>query len=103
MEGDKYLKRLKKIPIWAFVALFTLTLPIFITQIILIRESYIPRLLLPLKKLQQPELVDRLSTGFDKILLHLSVTGLGFFVMIILLIYILWNMRKFFQFLKQVK
>jgi len=100
LEDNKYYKRLKKIPLWVFVALFTLTLPIFIAEIILIRESYIPRLLLPLKKLQQPELVDRLSSGFDKILLHLSVTGLGFFVMVILLIYIIWNIRKFFKFLK---
>jgi len=100
MEDNKYYKRLAKLPLWALVALFALTFPLFIVEIILIRESYIPRLLSPLQELKLPELVDRLNTGFDKILLNLCVTGLGFFIMIILLMYIVWNVRKFFQILK---
>jgi hypothetical protein len=100
MEGNKYYKRLAKLPFWAFVALFALTFPLFIVEIILIRGSYIPRLLSPLQELKLPELVDRLNTGFDKILLNLCVTGLGFFIMVILLMYIVWNVRKFFQVLK---
>jgi hypothetical protein len=97
MEDNKYFKRLEKLPFWAFVALFALTFPLFIGEIIFIRESYIPRLLSPLQELKLPELVDRLNTGFDKILLHLCVTTLAFFIMVILLMYIVWNVRKFFK------
>ena len=103
MEDNKYYKRLAKIPLWAFIALFAITFPFFIVEVSLIRWSYIPRLLSPMHELKLPELVNRINIGFDKILLNLCVTGLGFFIMIILLVYIVWNVKKFLQVLEKRK
>ena len=56
-----------------------------------------------MQELKLSELILRINTGFDKVLLSLYITGLGFFIMIILLMYVVWNVKKFLQVLDQEK
>jgi cytochrome bd-type quinol oxidase subunit 2 len=103
MESEKYRKRLARMNLWAAIALFIITISFFIVHVILIKWSYIPRLLSPMYEINAPELVTRINSGFDKIFLKLCFTGFGFMVICLILIYTIWNVKKFLQALELEK
>ena len=97
MESEKYRKRLARMHLYAAIALFIITISFFIVHVILIKWSYIPRLLSPMYAINASELVTIINSGFDKILLKLCFSGFGFMVVCLILIYTLWNVKKFLQ------
>ena len=97
IEQNIYGKRLKKLNLKLLILFFVLNLLLFISEITVIYIKFIPKLLASMQDSLSPSLLENLSEGFDKIILRLSVWAFFFFVICSLLIYVFWNIKKFFQ------
>ena len=94
MKLSKYYKRLDRLMLWPLVSIIALLLVIVVSQIMIFYLKYIPELLGPTEQFLSPEMLAFITTGIEKIIFNLSIWLFVLFIMNILLIYVIWNVKK---------
>ena len=89
----KYSRYLKPLILFFFVFLL-----LFIIHLSIIYLKYIPAIIAPLQKSLHPDMVLLVKTGFYKIMHKVYITGFMFFSMCLVLINIVWNIRRFLDY-----
>lgn len=95
-----WLSRFKTAPIIIFLSL---NLVVFIALMTLIYKKFIPGVLTPLNDVLTPAMIDWVSSGFDKIILWLSVWIFFFFLVGGVLARTVWNVRRLFDVLDNIE
>ena len=95
ISQNPHYKRLNKLLLWPLVAFIGLIPVIVISLIFLFYSKYVSELpaLLGEQSLS-PEILTFVISGIDKIIVNLSIWIFVLFVMNILLIYVIWNVKK---------
>jgi len=97
-QNNIYYNRLIKLrtkPLYIFLAV---TFCIYLIEIGVLYMNYIPSFLVFIQDTCSSSVEHVLASSFNKIVLGLSIWALFFFMMLILLIYTVWNIGKFLQF-----
>lgn len=90
-----YYKRLDKLLLWPLVAYISLIPVFFIFQIYLFYSKYLSEIIaLLMEQSLSPEMITFVESGIHKIIINLSVWIFVLFVMNIMLVYVIWNVRK---------
>ncbi len=94
---NPYYKRLDKLLLWPLVIFIGLIPVIVISLIFLFYSKYVSELFVLLTgQSLSPEILTFIESGIDKIIVNLSVWIFASFSMNVLLVYVIWNVKKLF-------
>ncbi|MBN4080474.1 hypothetical protein JYT31_02305 [Beggiatoa alba] len=79
---------------WIFILL--LLIAIFVIEIIILYFVMIPNILLALGDVENQAHINLISISIDKIVMGLGVWAILLFIIIIRLIYVVWNIENYF-------
>lgn len=99
IKQNIYYKRLAILRLKYLFLFLSIFMVVFIFQISLIYLKIIPGILAPVKVIVTPATINWLQSGFNTIIMEIYLWGFLFFSVTIMLVYILWNINKFLQFL----
>ena len=95
LQDNIYYKRLSKLALWPLVGLVVLVFFFTIGLLIVFYMKNMPDLLtLLLDQSLSIEILSFVETSINRIVIYLSVWLLVLFLMNILLIYVIWNIKK---------
>ena len=103
IKQNVYYRRLAKLALWPLVGFIGLIFVIVVSQILLFYLKYTPELLMPISQSLSPEMVVLIASGINRIIVNLSIWIFVLFVMNILLVYVIWNVKKLVVSLRERK
>ena len=94
LENNLYYKRLSKVLLLPTVVIVFLGSVYVIIQVLIFYFKYVPELMIPLEETVPPQLLLFVENSIYNIIFYLGVWVLVSFLMNILLVYVVWNVKK---------
>lgn len=92
-----YAARLRKLKMWPIVAFVAIVAPTLLAQMAIVYWIYIPNLLSPIENAVSPAVETYLHTGIYKVAIGFGAWAFASILLNILLVYVLWNVKKHFE------
>lgn len=97
IKQNRYYKRLNKLTLWPIVSFAALIFVVVTSQVLVLYLVYVPKILAPIERTASPEQVIYIASRINNIIFDLSGWIAALIAIDVLLIYVIWNVKKLFR------